>query len=132
MNDRSKGFTLIELMITVAIVGILAAVAYPSYQRYVHRSNRAEVKAELMKTTQELERCFTSARTYVGCKASPFNTPTNRYSIAITPAATTFSLTATAIGTQLKDLECRTLTINNTNLQTATTSTGAASSECWK
>lgn len=56
----TKGFTLIEVMIAVAIVGILAAFAYPSYMDSVRKSNRAEAKAELMELSQRLQRCYTS------------------------------------------------------------------------
>lgn len=56
---NSKGFTLIEAMITVAIIGIIAAIAYPSYLDSVRRSNRAEAKTELMDIAQRLQRCYT-------------------------------------------------------------------------
>lgn len=59
-----KGFTLIELMITVAIIGILASIAYPSYQDYVRRGNRAEAKAALMEDAQFMERFFTVNNQY--------------------------------------------------------------------
>lgn len=55
---NSKGFTLIEAMITVAIIGIIAAIAYPSYLDSVRRSNRAEAKTELMDIAQRLQRCY--------------------------------------------------------------------------
>lgn len=57
---RVIGFTLIEVMITVAIVGIIAALAYPSYMDSIRRSNRAEAKTELMDIAQRLQRCYTS------------------------------------------------------------------------
>lgn len=60
-----RGFTLIEVMITVAIVGILAAVAYPSYTGYVAKGNRAEGRAAVMKMLQDQERYFTQMNTYV-------------------------------------------------------------------
>lgn len=61
---RLKGFTLVELMIVVAIVGILAAVAWPSYQVSVRKSNRAEAKTELMDIAQRLQKCYTTYGRY--------------------------------------------------------------------
>jgi type IV pilus assembly protein PilE len=57
---RVTGFTLIEVMITVAIIGIIAALAYPSYMDSIRKSNRSEAKVELMDAAQRLQRCYTS------------------------------------------------------------------------
>jgi type IV pilus assembly protein PilE len=57
---KVNGFTLVEMLIAVAIVGILAAIAYPSYMDYVRKSNRAEAKTELMDVATRLQRCYTS------------------------------------------------------------------------
>lgn len=62
--DRSAGFTLIELMITVAIVGILAAVAYPAYTSHVAKGRRAECRSGLMQAMQQQERYFTQYNAY--------------------------------------------------------------------
>ena len=64
--SRIKGFTLIELMITVAIVGILASVAYPSYMGSVTKSRRADAKAALLGFAQAMERHYTTEGTYAG------------------------------------------------------------------
>lgn len=66
----ARGFTLIEMMITVAIVGILAAIAFPSYTSYVAKGNRAEGRAAVMKMLQDQERWFTQKNTYVLVNAS--------------------------------------------------------------
>ncbi len=62
----ATGFTLIELMITVAVVAILAAIALPSYQAYVRKANRAQAKADLVELAQMLERRHTVENTYAG------------------------------------------------------------------
>lgn len=63
---KAKGFTLIELMIVVAIVGILAAVAYPSYTRHVEATRRTDAQASLMAFAQAMERLYSEDGTYAG------------------------------------------------------------------
>ena len=71
--NRSQGFSLIELMIAVVIVGILAAVAIPMYSDYVTRSRRADGQATLMQVAQELERCYTQFSKYNDNSCSVIN-----------------------------------------------------------
>jgi len=71
---RIKGFTLIELMVTVAIVGILASVAYPSYLNSVTKSRRADAKAALLGFAQAMERHYTTEGTYAGAAADDGDT----------------------------------------------------------
>ncbi|MEG1454952.1 MAG: type IV pilin protein, partial [Comamonas sp.] len=91
----SRGFTLIELMIVVAIVGILSTVAFPSYQEYLRRAARSEAKAGLLQAAQWMERAATVSGVYPTAantnNANFFPTglrsvPSNRYAIAL-PAA---------------------------------------------
>lgn len=66
----SRGFTLMELMIVVAIIGVLAAVAFPAYQQYVIRSNRADVQAEMIQIAQRIENYKVTRGTYTGVALS--------------------------------------------------------------
>ncbi|WP_282041534.1 type IV pilin protein [Halomonas alimentaria] len=103
---RSAGFTLIELMIAVAIIGILASIAYPSYTRYVERSLRADAQAGLMEASQILERCYTSSYQYNGGNCSGFGSgttvtasPDQKYNINIVSISeATYQLEAIAVG----------------------------------
>ena len=110
----SRGFTLVELMIVVAIVGILAAVAYPSYQDSVRKSRRADGKTALLQSVQVAERWFTQNNTYVGTPVAAASAE-GHYTLAFTVlTATTFTITATPVGAQDSD-PCGALTITELN-----------------
>jgi len=106
----SGGFTLIELMIVVAIIGILAMIGIPSYDRYVIRSNRAVAKQFMLSAASKQEQYLLDARQYATTiSALGLTAPTelaNRYTFAFAACAapcTTYTLTATAIGSQVSD-----------------------------
>lgn len=141
-----KGFTLIELMITVAIVVILAAIAYPSYMRYTIKSNRSAVESFMLQAANMEERVMLDLRGYVAVTANANfpNAPTgaapglnlalsgdvsNYYDITVAAvnAATppSYLITATAKGTQLtNDAACSPLTLDQTGAKTPATG-------CW-
>jgi type IV pilus assembly protein PilE len=133
MKRRTKGITLIELMVVVVIVAILAAVAYPSYRRYAVRANRTEAKVGLLQLTQALEKCYTRIHDYDECldEIDIDANDSERFSFSVsgTPTATEYTLQAVPIGGQAEDDECGTLRINQTGERTRT---GAAPMrDCW-
>jgi len=127
MYRKQRGFTLIELMIVVAVVAILSAIAYPSYTEYVRRGHRAEARAGLLQAQQWMERAATATGIYPLTAAFPATlkkVPSDRYDISIespiagTTDGSTFSLSATPQGAQTGD-KCGTYTLTNTGLRGA-------------
>ncbi|GAA0576356.1 type IV pilin protein [Halomonas salifodinae] len=114
-------------MIAVAVVAILAAIAYPSYIRYVTESRRTEAKAILMETAGRLERCYTVSSDYTGCVTFPVDSENEVYEVsATTLTASTYTLSAVPQGAQAtRDTECGTFTLTQTGAR------GAGDSDCW-
>jgi type IV pilus assembly protein PilE len=135
---QMRGFTLIELMVTVAIVAILASIAYPSYLRYVIRSNRSAAQGYMLEVTGLQQRYLLDARAYAADLATlnssvPSHVSSN-YTVATARKTGTtlpgFTVTATPIGTQLaRDTDCATLTIDEAGVKTASGNNGVAG--CW-
>ncbi|MEI7465715.1 MAG: type IV pilin protein [Burkholderiales bacterium] len=140
---RRGGFTLIELMVAVAIVGILGALAYPAYADQVVRTRRAAATGCLMELAQFMERSYANNLRYdqnAGGVAttlpavSCLNDLSGSYSFAFAtsqPTARTFTIQATPAGTQAaRDAKCGTLSINQANSKGR--SGTAAVAECWR
>ncbi|WP_425457529.1 type IV pilin protein [Colwellia echini] len=114
------GFTLVEVMITVGIVGILASIAYPSYTEYVTSSNRTEGQGELLRFANLQEQYFVDYRTYtkdlkkLGESYTKIDTAHGHYEIEVASAdGVTFVINATPKGAQAtNDSGCAPLTIN--------------------
>jgi type IV pilus assembly protein PilE len=129
-HNHLKGFTLMELMITVVIVSILASIAYPAYQNYLYRTRRADGQAALMNLSTYMEHYYTENNTYASATLSALGlTNTSQqgyYTVAITSSSSTaYTLTATPVAPQTGDTTCPTLTLTNTNIK-------GPSLTCWQ
>jgi len=123
-----SGFTLIELMVTLAVVGILLAIAVNTYSGQVIKTRRADGKIALTRTAERLEQCFPDANTYVGCVTFPEASPEGYYSVTAVVAASNYTLTAAPQGPQADDALCASLTLTDLGTKSAT---GSSPTSCW-
>ena len=152
MMKKAQGFSFIELMIVVVIIGILGAIAYPNYVEYTRESKRVEGKSALTAAAAQLERFFGDRNSYtrtLGTNVcSQLNvsatTESGYYTITVTTttapvfstaggicrattAATDYSITATRVDGANVDPACLTLTLTSTGVRGQT----GTSTECW-
>lgn len=151
MNTRPlplliRGFSIMELVVALAIVAILAGVAYPSYTQYVLRSHRVDAKIALTAAAQQLERYYTEHNSFTGAVLGssgvyPSASPNGYYTLTLTldptrsailPTGTTFLLSASPSGSQTSDSQCGSYTLDETGFKTAAGKSDAATlSQCW-
>ena len=141
-RSGAAGFTLVELVIVVVIVGLLMSIALPGYQESMRKGRRTDAKAGLMDAANRQERFvldrsrYTADMTDHGFAADPMNSEEGHYSIDVEapdtdcPVATCYVLTATPVagGAQADDARCSSFSLSSGGAKTAT---GTGASECW-
>lgn len=129
--NTAHGFSLVELLIVIAIMGIIATLAVPSYMESVTNSRRADGQIALNVLAQQLERCFTQFGRYddADCDIDlPRDSQEGFYTVDAVRTATTYALSAAPQGAQVKDTRCGELSLTNTGARAAD---GTAPEKCW-
>lgn len=155
-NKHPRGFTLVELIMALGIIGIIGGIAYPSYQRQMEKTRRADAAGALLGLANAMERYFTENNSYLGAAAgspgitgepriypaqAPLDGATKYYTLTINDVGTNgnanygnvYTLRATPISTsaQARD-RCGTLTLTNTGVKGVTgQASGVQASDCW-
>lgn len=141
-----RGFTLIELMITLVVIAILAAIAYPLYLHQVQESRRTEARTALTELAAREERYYATNNTYTGSASLlgygnynwPITVGSGYYQVTVSAQSGTtttppsYVITATPIGTQANDSTCQKFTLNSTGTQISYDgSNNVTTSTCW-
>jgi type IV pilus assembly protein PilE len=131
MRRANRGFTLIEIMIVIAIIGIVITIAAPSYTEYLKKGRRAEVVSLLSEQAQILERFYTRNNVYTG--VTGLSAGNDFYTLTPTITDQTFVLTATRkSGTSMATDKCGDFTLTNTGVRgMSNATTGLTTKDCW-
>lgn len=131
MRRSNRGFTLIEIMIVIAIIGIVLTISIPSYNEYVKKGRRAEVVSLLSEQAQSLERFYTKNNVYTGITG--LSAGNDFYTLTPTITDQTFLLTAARkTGTAMATDKCGDFTLTNTGVRSMNNATtGLTTKGCW-
>ncbi len=139
-QNRQDGFTLIEIMIVVAVLGILTAIALPSYNSYVQKSRRSDARAALMEAANRQQQFILNRSTFttnmqdLGYATDPARSPDGFYTFDAAQCAggvaltRCYVLTATPVGPQTGDAACTSFTLTSAGTKAAT---GTSAATCW-
>jgi type IV pilus assembly protein PilE len=142
----ARGFTLMEVMVTVAIIGILAAIAIPAYTSYIQRANRVDARKQLLEAAAFLQRCFSQNNDYrcapagLATMTAPFDQAPDapavaKYIISVQPGgggigSTSYELRAAPTGVMSND-ECGIFTLNSAGVRDIIATSGRTATDCW-
>lgn len=138
----ARGFTLIEMLITMSIIAIIAAIAIPSYQEQIRRTRRADARQELMRFATAQERFYTNCNRFalalngatatcsgLDAATATVNSSNGYYAISMVSDGATYTLTATPRLAQVTDTGCGILTLTDAGLRGSTGTLPSA--DCW-
>lgn len=138
---EQKGITILELLVALAIIGVVAGMAVPAYNGFLASGYRSEAQRELVKIYNLQEQYFSDHKTYttdmtaLGLSADPFVSDSGNYSIdtaSVTDITLDYKITATAKGFQLSnDGKCKTMTMDNLGNVAATDGSNDTTETCW-
>lgn len=139
-NRRMQGFTLIEALVVVALIGIISGIAWHYYEKESLRNHRTEAISALTRIANGLEDYHSDTMTYVNYDiTAPYSQSYAKITSGLTSyqisfsnvSAATYTVTATAIGSQAKDSDCLTLSLNQQGLKSFTGDANSSVARCW-
>lgn len=138
-SNKQTGFTLIELMIVVAIIGVISAIAFPSYNSYMKKARRTDAKVALTKMADAQERYYLQNSTYTTSVTDigGANSEEGHYTLSAAAGANgllngfVLSAVADSDGAQVTDTKCKTFMLTSTGVKSSKDSSDATSTKCW-